>query len=500
VKRRARPGAASSRRDLLPGRLLPLGVAFVSGFTIMMLEILGGRVLAPYFGYSIYQWGALIGVVMGALACGYWVGGRVGDTPRAVPFLAAALASAAVYVMLVPPLSTAVLAPLRGLGPAWGAVAASTVLLALPSALLATVSPIVVRLTATERLADTAGRVYAIGTLGSIAGTFFTAFWAIPVLGTRFSHYVAAALLGAAVAAVGLASRRPRYVAAVAVLVLAAIPAPRPALPGLVFEGESLHNIIQVVDDAQARYLFLNYTDGPQTIMPREGLLSDNYYDFFLLGPLLAGGPRVLFLGAAGGTSLKQLVTAYPDVEVVGVELDGQVIDVARRYFGLADLPRLRLVEDDARWHLERSPSRYDVIAIDLYVTGHVPFFTTTREFFALVRERLTDRGVAMMNILSPGPGQDLIGPFVRTARAVFTDVHLIGEGNIILVASRGPLDAGAVRHTLAAGGAPAVVRRVAERALRTVRPASVGAEWPLFTDDRNDVEFRTFRMFHGGE
>jgi spermidine synthase len=474
-------------------------VAFVAGWAIMMLEILGGRVLAPYFGYSIYQWGALIGVVMGALALGYWVGGRVGDTPRAVPFLTGALCLASVYTILVPALGGAVLPPLRMLGPAWGAVVASLVLLGLPSALLAVVSPIVVRLTATERLADSAGRVYAISTLGSIAGTFVTAFWAIPVLGTRWSHYVAAGLLVGAVLALGAVRRRPLYGAAVAILLLAAVPAGGATVPGLLFEDESVHNIIQVADDGRARYLYLNYAEGPQTIMPHDRLLSDSYYDYFLLGPLLSGGRQVLFLGAAGGTALKQLVTAYPDVEVLGVELDGKVIDVARRFFGLADLPRLRLVEDDARWHLQRSPHRYDVVAIDLYVTGHVPFFTTTREFFALVRDRLTDGGVAMMNVLSPQPGDDLIAPFVRTARSVFADVHLIGEGNVILVACRGPLDEAAVRRALTTGPAPPVVRRVAEQALRTVRPAVAGPEWPLFTDDRNDVEFRTFKMFYGG-
>jgi spermidine synthase len=464
----------------------------------MMLEILGGRVLAPYFGYSVYQWGALIGVVMAALACGYWLGGRVGDTPRALPFLVGALIMSSAYVLLVPPLAGALLPSLRGLGPAWGAVAASAALLGVPSTLLAVVSPIVIRLTATERVADTAGRVYAVSTVGSIAGTFFTAFWAIPVLGTRWSHSVAAGLIVLAVLGLGVLRRRPGYAAAAAVLALGALPAGGAAMPGAIYRDESLHNIIQVVDDASARSLYLNYAEGPQTVMPKDRLLSGSYYDYFLLGPLLSGGRTVLFLGAAGGTALKQLVTAFPHVEVVGVELDGKVIEVARRFFGLGDLPRLRLVESDARWHLETSRERFDVIAVDLYVTGHVPFFTTTREFFALARDRLTDRGVLMMNVLSIQPGDDLIAPFVRTVGSVFPSVFLIGSGNFILVATRSPATEAGLRDALRAPGAPGVAAQVAQQALESLRPAAAGPQWPVFTDDRNDVEFRTFRMFYG--
>ena len=118
-----------------------LAVAFTAGWVIMMLEILGGRVLAPYFGYSVYQWGALIGVVMAALALGYWLGGRVGDGPQAVPFLLAALVVSTVFVLLVPWFAPAFLPGMRAWGPAWGAVGASALLLGLPSVLLAAVSP-----------------------------------------------------------------------------------------------------------------------------------------------------------------------------------------------------------------------------------------------------------------------------------------------------------------------------------------------------------------------
>lgn len=479
-------------------RIISLGVAFIAGWVIMMLEILGGRVLAPYFGYSVYQWGALIGVVLAAMACGYYIGGRVGDSPYARGFLAWSLILSAAFILLVPPLGASFLPGFRGFGPAWGAVAASAVLLGLPSALLAVVSPIIIRLTATSKIASTAGRVYAISTLGSIGGTFFTAFYSIPVLGTRFSHYIAGGLVVFSLLGLGLAQGRLRYLLSVALLPLIWIPSEARPIQGLLYQEESVHNIIQVVDTPSSLYLFLNYTDGPQTVMPKDGLLAQSYYDYFLLGPALNGGKRVLVLGTAGGTSVKQLVTVYPEVEVVGVDLDGKVLDVAKRFFGLGGHPRIRLVEQDARWYLETASEQFDVIAIDLYVTGHIPFFTTTREFFRLAHDRLTDRGLIMMNVLSIQPGEELISPFVRTVRSVFASVFLVGSGNYILIASKAPVEEADLRRVLGTVQGPPEVRQVAQRALPSFRTAVAGPEWPVFTDDLNDVEFRTFRMFYG--
>jgi spermidine synthase len=475
-----------------------LAVAFTAGWVIMMLEILGGRLLAPYFGYSVYQWGALIGVVMAALACGYWLGGQVGDGPQAVPFLLGALVVSTVFVLLVPWFAPAFMPGMRAWGPAWGAVGASALLLGVPSVLLAAVSPIVVRLTVTERVANTAGAVYAVSTVGSIGGTFFTTFYAIPTLGTRLSYHVAGALLVMAVVVLGLARQRRGALAAVALLLLALAPHQGVRPPGLIAEQESVHNIIQVVDQPTARYLYLNYQDGPQTVMPKDSLLAHSYYDYFLLGPLLSGGRRVLFLGAAGGTALKQLVRAYPDVEVVGVELDPAVIAVAKTHFDLAESPRLRLVAEDARWYVETTRERFDVVAIDLYVTGHIPFYCATQEFFRAVKARLTDRGIVMMNILSIQAGEDLIAPFVRTVRSVFPAAFLIGSGNFILIASNAAVEEGDLKKALETGTAPPVVRDVAARAAPSFRTAVAAPEWPIFTDDRNDVEFRTFRMFYG--
>jgi spermidine synthase len=491
--RRSRQGKVAARSV---GLWSPLGVAFLAGWVVMMLEILGGRLLAPYFGYSVYQWGALIGVVLTCLTCGYYLGGQVGDRAFARGFLLWALIVSAGWILLVPIMAPGWLIQCRHSGPAWGAVLASGLLLGPPSVLLGTVCPIIIRLTFTNRVANAAGRVYAVSTLGSIGGTFFATFYAIPELGTRVSHYVAGVLVVLAVAILALAGKQPRYLAALGLLLLAALPPDSRIPSGVIYHGESVHNIIRVVDGVSRRSLYLNYGAGAQTVMRKDQLLTGDYYDYFAAGPLLNRAKSVLFLGVAGGTSLKQLVTIYPEVDVVGVELDPAVLAIAKSHFDLASSPRLHLRAEDARWYIETTEKRFDLIAIDLFVTGHVPFFVTTREFFAQVEERLTAGGVMMIHVRSVRPGQELLGPFIRTLRSVFPSVFVFGRGNFMLVASKtsvqrdhlvGALEEGAIRFPQ--------LKEVVARIVPGLEVATAGAEWPIFTDDRNDVEFRTFRM-----
>ena len=464
----------------------------------MMLEILGGRILAPVFGYSIYQWGALIGVVMSALALGYYLGGKIGDRKGAARFLVVALIVSAAFVLIVPRFADQFVPAMRSFGPAWGAVFATIVLLGVPSVLLATISPIVIKLTASDLIAKSAGQIYAVSTVGSIGGTFFTAFYAIPVLGTRLSHYVAGGLLMLAVIAMAVVARQIRPALAAVVIFALGFPAAQKPLEGEIYRAESIHNIIRVIDTPYARHLFLNYTLGAQTTMSKTGLLTGAYYDFYLIGPHINKARNVLFLGVAGGTALRQLVSLYPNLEVTGVELDPAVIDVAKKYFGLATAPRIKLVADDARWYLATKAKKYDIIAIDLFVTGHIPFFTTTVEFFQLARARLTDNGIIIMNVLSASGSGELLGPLVRTVRKVFPSTFLVSHGNYMLVATKQPTSLSVLRAIMDRRGQTRELEQVLARARTTLRAASPDRKWPVFTDDKNDVEFRTFRTFFG--
>ena len=479
-------------------RALALGVAFIGGWSIMMLELMGARLLAPTFGYSIYQWGGLLGVVLGAMAIGYFVGGRLGDRAGAARFLALAIAFSAAWAFATPDLLAGSVPAARGWGPAWGAVMASIVILGPPSFLLATISPIVARLSAHGGIAETAGTVYGVSTLGSISGTFATAFWVIPEIGTRDGFFLAGAILLAGALGAAALGRSRGALAGILIAPLALLPGGGPDQSQVVYRAESIHNTIIVEDYPRFRALFLNYREGAQTLLPHEGVLTGAYYDRFILGPQLAQGSRTLFLGSAGGTALRQITAAWPDAQVTGVDLDPAVIDVSRRFFGLDAEPRIDLVAADARLFVGDTQERFDVIAVDLYVTGHIPYYCTTAEFFADVKRRLKPGGVMMMNVLAIQPDETLTGSMANTALSVFPSAFWVGQGNFILIATAEERALEDVQARLAASEDP-LVQQVAADAMASLRAARRDPALPVFTDERNDVEQRSFHAFYGG-
>ncbi|HKP17286.1 MAG TPA: fused MFS/spermidine synthase, partial [Gaiellaceae bacterium] len=170
-------------------RGIPITLAvFTSGAALLCVELAASRVLAPFFGNSLFVWGALIGVVLAGLAVGYSAGGALGDRIPAPEVLAGVIALGGGTVLAIPFLDEDVLEAVVSWdpGPRADPVIASLLLFGLPSVLLAAVTPIAVRLRTREleRIGRTAGGLFSVSTIGSIVGTFTTAFWLIPELGT----------------------------------------------------------------------------------------------------------------------------------------------------------------------------------------------------------------------------------------------------------------------------------------------------------------------------
>ena len=170
--------------------------SFLCGATIMVLEILGFRLLAPYFGYSISIWGSLLGVVMMAMTAGYYMGGFLADRRPHSGMLYLMVLVAAGYTFLLLFTYPAIMRFSAQFDLVAGSLLATLLLFAIPMTTLSTVSPFVIRLLAREGGVGTAaGRIYAISTVGSIVGTFLTSFYLIPTIGTRASLMVSVATL-----------------------------------------------------------------------------------------------------------------------------------------------------------------------------------------------------------------------------------------------------------------------------------------------------------------
>jgi spermidine synthase len=472
-------------------RPLALGTAaFTGGAVLLSVEIAASRVLAPYFGNSLFVWGALIGVVLTGLSIGYWAGGGLADRVPAPLLMVVVLGLGGASVLAIPFLDGAILEAIVSWdpGPRLNPLLASVALFGLPSVILAAVTPIAVRLLARSMttLGRTAGRLFAISTAGSIAGTFATAFWLVPELGIdQLLAFDATMLfLGAAVFTAVERMLLPALAAVVAVVLagtaalqlapeqggtLTAAQArnwsPLYRIRGrderetvdlgsemtVVYRKESQYHRIAVTDDADSRYLRFDssFQSGMYRADPYRTRFQ--YVDYLHLG--LAYNPdarNMLFIGLGGGSAPKRMWRDFPELRIQVAELDPEVVKVARRYFGLPSDPRLAVAVEDGRRYLARDDRRWDVIVIDAFYSDSIPFHLTTREFLDLARSRLAPGGVIVTNVIGilAGDGSQLFRSLYRTYGTVFPTllVHPVTEPgdddgalrNIILVATEG--------------------------------------------------------------
>jgi spermidine synthase len=491
---------------------------FLAGAVLLGVEIAASRVLAPFFGNSLFVWGALIGVVLAGLAVGYWVGGTIADRFPRHELLVAAIALGAAGVLAIPFIDQAVLEAVVGWdpGPRANPLLASVLLFGAPSVVLASVTPIAVRLHARElaRLGRTAGRLFSVSTIGSIVGTFATAFWLIPELGTDQVLGVGAAVLFAAATIVALSERLvagslvalgATVVAAVAVTSLApetggslskaaaenwspvyrlrgkpsSLPSSDFSGAKILFRKETRYHQLSVIENVDTRSLRFGSSFQSETYIDDPFETAYKYTDYFFLGPAYKPDTgSMLFLGLGGGSAPKRFWRDFPELELQVVELDPVVVDVAHRFFAVPDDPRLPIAVADARQYLERSSARWDVIAIDTFFEDGLPFHLTTREFLELVRKRLTPGGVVVTNIIGSvsGDGSKLFRSLYRTYRSVFPTVlvHPVAGGtgyqNLIVVATDGAapskqfLDQQWERLRAKHPSAPSLTEAIAER------------------------------------
>lgn len=481
-------------------------LVFVCGATVMGLEMAASRLLAPYFGTSLYVWAVLIGLIMVYLAVGYYLGGRLADRFPRLDVLLRLVAGAGFLVGLIPLVAAPVLTwsvigfDQLSIGVFVGSLLGVVALFAVPVLALGCVSPFAVRLALADVRAsgNVSGTLYAISTVGSLVGTFGMVFLLIPTIGTRHSLLAMSIVLVAAVLA-RAARRRPLYVALLLPAVLQLVfPAGvvRSAQGGkLVYETESAYYYIQVVRTGRQNALVLDEGHAVHSVYQPGRLLTGQYWDDFLLAPLFEPGYRpgrvrsLAILGLGGGTTARLFHAAFPAIHIDAAEIDPAVVAVARKYFGL-HTPRTHIYTEDARYFLLSHFGRYDVVTVDAFRQPYIPFQLTTADFFQLVSRRLSANGVVAMNCGHTATDFRLVSTIARTMKSVFPSVYIVdvpNSINSIVIATKRPTSLEVFRTNLA--GASGLVRTVGRRAARggNLRPAP--GRGPIFTDDLAPVE-----------
>jgi spermidine synthase len=432
--------------------------AFVTGAIVMGFEMLGSRYLAPYFGSGIYTWASLISTVLAALCIGYFAGGWIADRYPSLQMLGATVIVGSAYLVLLPLFAEALLAFVleRVEDIRTGSLLSALAIMFFPVVFLGMYSPFAIRLLLQSRQNSgmIAGTVYGISTAGSILGTLGTTFFLISVIGSR----AITTLLGAAgvitgvllVAIAYLMLRRSSRKAFTAVLVCGlsiALAAPAFAEPafdsavrtemlkrknGLIERNETVYNDIFV--SREGDYLVMSFqwkgfhfTESEINLKDPDDLPMLYARAITIATAYPKDIKRILILGLGGGQLTGYFSRFMPDAAIDTVELDPGVIEAAKKYFGMRETEKSKLIANDGRVFLTRNPGKYDFIIADAFTGSYIPFHLMTKEFYRLLRDRLSPGGVAAFNIY---PGTKLYDANLATLTEVFgkVDVYASGE------------------------------------------------------------------------
>jgi spermidine synthase len=415
-------------------------VVFVSGAVLMALEIVGSRVLAPYFGSSIFVWGSLISVVMAALSIGYYWGGWLSARQPSYARLLTLLLIPGILIFFLPFIYPAVNEWIAGIdfGTRLNPLIASAIFFLLPGVFLGTVSPYVIRLAATRlsMVGSTAGTLYAVSTCGSIFGTLLTAFYLIPLMGvSNIIHTLGLTLVCLSMLVTPMVRLR-RVAMARAVTTLSLIlgtlnlswPSTVWARLRTILEKDTFYHRIRVEEDEEARYMYFDRT--LQSAMnlkdPAELRLIYSRYTSvaFAFRP---EAKNILIVGLGGGSIPKRLQKTFPSLQIDVVEIDPEVVQIAKSQFNVREGKNLRLYTQDGRLFLTRTQNQYDIILLDAYYADAMPFHLATKEFFELAQRKLTPNGIIVANLISAvtGPSGKIARAFAKTERQIFPQVYL---------------------------------------------------------------------------
>lgn len=401
---------------------------FLCGCLVMVLEMTGGRVLAPHVGTSAIVWTSLIGVILAFLAAGAWAGGKFADKKLSGQGLSQTLTGAALGCLLTALFHTAI-----GKGVTSGisnlylaAVIAAICIFAFPAFFFGAITPYVIRLriASVDTAGATVGRLYALSTAGSILGTFLGGFvliswfssttilWSITIFLLALSlalypakPYLRIILLGMCIFLCWQDNDYAKWLADKGDEILI----------------ESPYNSIRIMEGEDRRHnnakVRLMATDPGYTqsgiLMNDPAELYFNYTRFYGLGPKLAPHAKSVLMLGGGGYSVPKWLLANKsmldqDISIVTVEIDPAMTESAKKYFGLPEDERHKIIHADARAFLNRQKDKFDLVFVDVFNSHYsIPFQMGTKEAMEALNNALAPEGIVLMNLISAVEGED---------------------------------------------------------------------------------------------
>lgn len=435
-------------------------IVFAVGAVVMILELVGSRILAPYLGTSIFVWTSIIGIILGSLSLGYWQGGKLADKNSNYRTFSLILLIAAILIGLNVFLKSFLLTALYGYKGdiRIEAIAASIILFAPASFLLGAISPYAVKLKLQNIASSgaTVGNLYALSTIGSITGTFLAGFFLISYFtNTELLLILSLILIFCALTSYG---KYPNKIKISLILFLILSFAASSTIENY-YRGKGLIDIdtaynkvwvfpaTDLKTGSDIKIMMLNNETNSAMYMNNDDLVFD-YTNFYpLAGHFSPNFKKSLMLGGGAYSWPKYYLKNYPDASIDVAEIDPILTDISRQYFRLKDDPRLTIYHEDARIFLNETNNKYDVVFGDAFKSMYsVPYQLTTREATEKIYNALNENGTAIINLIGSIEGKR--GKFVqaeyKTYKSVFPQVYIFpvenyldGENvqNIMLVA-----------------------------------------------------------------
>ncbi|PIY17795.1 spermidine synthase [Candidatus Dojkabacteria bacterium CG_4_10_14_3_um_filter_Dojkabacteria_WS6_41_9] len=485
---------------------------FVTSASLMIFELVGSRMLGPTFGTSLTVWTTLIGVILGSLSLGYYVGGKLADKQTEIKYLALIIGFATISLALVVFWKETILAVFSQeyVDTRIGALLASVILFFPSSVAFGAVSPYATKLKivqAKEKVGATLGSMSAISTVGSIVGTFLAGFWLIPIFGTNLLLYCLAGVMGLMTLILAHESWKENKKTVIAILVVTSICCLFSAFQvskSKIIDVDTAYNrilIFQQKDKTNGKQVLtmgINGENHSSMYLDNDELVNEYTKYYHLARYFFPDFTNTIMLGGAGYSFPKDFVKVYPIANMDVVEIDSNVTDLAMRYFRLRENPHINIIHQDARVFLNRTANKYDVLFGDAFASRFsLPYQLTTIEAVQKEYDVLSENGVAIINVISAIEGEK--GQFFRAEYSTYVKVF----PQVLAFPVQESTNGGVVQNTMLVALKKPITLPLstADTEIATyldhLWKIPISADMPVLTDDHSPVDLYIARALH---
>jgi len=451
-------------------------VVFIASFCTLVIELVAGRIMAPYVGVSLYTWTSIIGVVLAGISIGAYLGGRMADRYPRSSTLGWLLFLSGLGAFSISPLTNLIGGAQFHTSLMTRILLITTIIFFIPSCLLGMISPVVVKLTLNnlEKTGNVVGKIYAFSTLGSILGTFATGFYLISWMGTRYILLTMGVILIISALIFGGFFRSKKILALFflflflfALLPLVGLHVYAKTKPEeFSFPTSPVESIKRMVGYAfkapleEETYFFKE--SGYYTLKLKKSIKGNNgnsleslildhlvhsytdlkdplylEYEYIRMYEEMVRWQarkrksfKTLFLGGGGYTFPRFIEAKYPEAEIHVVEIDPEITRVVKKYLGVSENSKIRSFNEDGRWFVMNCKEKetYDFIFGDAFNDLSIPYHLTTKEFAMQLKNLLKPDGLLMANVIDSFKKGAFMPSYIRTLEEVF------GKGNVHLM------------------------------------------------------------------